>query len=240
MQHIDEIHLKWSDFSNDPKMADIHAAKVLHERLKKEKGLFVVLIKWGAHVHYEGRYPGEKREHQHYLPKLDAGERHTLDKRREIINSFKNAVRFNVDGFVAALLGDDPLSLPDTTVLWVSDHGQSFQEDGQIESHSSGYLEQALVPFMLFSTEPWVSEHVRRPEAIGGTLSQLNIYPTLISVFERRQDISRGDFLSLFWSGEWRSPPLFYISGGSLWNSVLSTPLVSNDRVVLRSEKYMY
>ena len=240
MQHIDEIHLKWSDFSNDPKIADINAAKVLHERLKREKGLFVVLIKWGAHVHYEGRYPGEKREHQHYLPKLDVGERHTLDKRREIINSFKNAVRFNVDGFVAALLGDEPLSLPDTTILWVSDHGQSFQEDGQIEPHSTGYLEQALVPFMLFSTEPWVSEHVRRPEAIGGTLSQLNIYPTLMSVFERRQNVRRGDFLSLFWSGEWRSPPLFYISGGSLWNSALSAPLVSNDRVVLRSEKYMY
>lgn len=240
MQYIDEIHLKWSDFSNDPKMADINAAEILHERLKNEKGLFVVLIKWGAHVHYEGRYPGEKEEHQHYLPKLREGERHTLGKRREIVNSFKNAVRFNVDGFVAALLGDEPLSLPDTTILWVSDHGQSFQEDGQIEPHSTGYLEQALVPFMLFSTEPWVSEHVRRPEAIGGTLSQLNIYPTLMSVFERRQNVRRGDFLSLFWNGEWRSPPLFYISGGSLWNSALSAPLVSNDRVVLRSEKYMY
>ncbi|MDO4785871.1 MAG: hypothetical protein Q4A13_02930, partial [Fretibacterium sp.] len=175
-----------------------------------------------------------------YLPKLREGERHTLGKRREIVNSFKNAVRFNVDGFFAALLGDEPLALSDTTILWVSDHGQSFQEDGQIEPHSTGYLEQALVPFTLFSTEPWVLEHVRCPEVVRGTLSQLNIYPTLTSIFERRQDVRRDGFLSLFWSGEWSSPPLFYISGGSLWDAVLSTPTIKNNKMVLRSEKYMY
>ncbi len=240
MQYIDDVLLKWSDFSTNPKLADIKAAEVLHERLKNEKGLFVVLIKWGAHVHYEGRYPGEKEEHQHYLPKLREGERHTLGKRREIVNSFKNAVRFNVDGFFAALLGDEPLTLSDTTILWVSDHGQSFQEDGQIEPHSTGYLEQALVPFTLFSTEPWVLEHVRRPEAVRGTLSQLNIYPTLTSIFERRQDVRRDGFLSLFWNGEWSSPPLFYISGGSLWDAVLSKPTLKDNKMMLRSEKYMY
>ena len=93
---------------------------------------------------------------------------------------------------------------------------------------------------MLFSTEPWVLEHLRRPETIEGTLSQLNIYPTLTSVFERRRDVRRGDFLSLFWDGEWSFPPLFYISGGSLWDAVLSNPEVKNNKIILRTEKYLY
>lgn len=242
MQYIDETYLKWSDFSHDPKLADIKAAEALHERLEKEKGLFVVLVKWGAHVHYEGRYPGKEKQHQHYLPKLDEGERHTLSKRREIINSFKNAVRFNVDGFFSALLGDLRRISPikNTTVLWVSDHGQSFQEDGQLEPHSSQYVEQALVPFVLFSTAPWVLEHLRRPEEIKGTLSQLNIYPTLTSIFERRREVRREGFLSLFWPEDWEFPPLFYVSGGALWNSELWKPEVRDGTILLRTEKYMY
>ena len=86
----------------------------------------------------------------------------------------------------------------------MSDHGQSFQEDGQLEPHSSQYVEQALVPFVVFSTAPWVLEHLRRPEEIKGTLSQLNIYPTLTSIFERRREVRREGFLSLFWPEDWK------------------------------------
>lgn len=235
MAFVDEERFGWSGFSMDPKMADLLAARYLRSRFEEERGLFVVLCKWGVHVHYEARYPGKDPEHQHYLPKLDEGEHHDLTKRQKIINSYKNAIRFNIDSFFSELFGGGGMP-PDTTVLWVSDHGQSFQEDGQLGPHGGDSLEPALIPLVVFSTEPWVSQNIKRPQNMG-TLSQLNVYPTLCSVLERRTNVRGGDYLSLFWKGEWRNPPLLY--GGVLGGEATQAP-TKDGKVLLRTEKYVY
>jgi glucan phosphoethanolaminetransferase (alkaline phosphatase superfamily) len=239
MECVDEAHLKWRDFSSDPQKADIAAATWARKRMSEEKGLFIVLLKWGVHVHYEARYPGSLPEHRHFLPKLEAGERHSPEKRREIVNSYKNALRYNVDGFFSALLGEDPRSLEDTTILWTSDHGQSLQEDGQLEPHGSRYLEQALTPFMLFSTNRWVLEHLKRPKDIAFTLSHMNIYPTVRSIMEKKTDIVSGEYASLFYTREAAPPPLRYMYG-SLWDGPVASPDAPNGKLELREEKYLY
>lgn len=238
-KYLDELKVDWSEFSpNNPMMADIAAAEYLRKRFINEKGLFVILCKRGVHVLYESSYPGEDKKYQHYLPKLARGETHSLNKRERIIN-YKNAIRFNIDGFFSALFGDVPDEIQNTTILWTSDHGQSLQEDGQLEPHNSGYLEQAFVPFLIFSTTPWVLENIKRPENISATISHLNIYPSLRSIFEREQNIKQGEFLSLFWQNKWQNPKLFYASGG-LWHEDVHFPSVLNGRVIMRSDKYIY
>ncbi|MDR2174955.1 MAG: sulfatase-like hydrolase/transferase [Synergistaceae bacterium] len=239
MGYVDEVYLKWSVFSSDPKKADIAAAAQLRKRMNEEKGLFIVLLKWGVHVHYEARYPGSEAEHQHFLPKLEEEERHSSEKRLQIVNSYKNALRYNVDGFFSALLGSDLRSLKNTTILWTSDHGQSLQEDGQLEPHSSSYIEQALVPFVMFSTNRWVLDNLKRPKDIEFTLSHMNIYPSLCSIMEKKTNVINGEYTSLFYTGEPILPPLCYVYG-SLWNGIVAHPDVENNKLKLREEKYLY
>lgn len=239
IETVDELHAGFQEFSNDILLADFEAAKYLNERFRKEEGLFVFLMPRGIHSPYEEQYP-DAPEYCHYLPRMKRGEWYSPQKRREHVNSFKNAVRYHVDGFFEALLGEEPESLRNCSVFWTSDHGQSLMEDGQLESHGSKYLEQALVPFLIFSTEPWLATRIRKPSEALGTLSHMNIYPTLCSLLERAEARSAGAYRSLFFPGEWTYPPLHYIGGGSLWKESPQKPISVNGRIILRSERYLY
>lgn len=234
---VDELYAGFQEFSDDILSADFKAAEYLNERFRREKGLFVFLMPRGIHSPYEEQYP-DAQEHCHYAPRMKRGEWYSPQKRREHVNSFKNAVRYHVDGFFEALLGKDPELLKCCTVFWTSDHGQSLMEDGQLESHGSKYLEQALVPFLIFSTEPWVMARIRKP--VLGTLSHMNINPTVRSLLERVEDRSAGAYRSLFSPGPWSYPPLGYIGGGSLWKESPQNVVSVNGQLVLRTEKYLY
>ena len=243
MAGIDEVYLNDGEFDaqRDYK-ADFNAADFLRHRLSTEKGLFIFLEKMGAHVPYEYRYPGGDERYQVFMPKMSSGEFYSLDKRRKVINSYKNAVRYNLDNFFTHLFGTDPLELKDCTILWTSDHGQSFMEYGQLDFHTTGYLEQALVPFLIFSTDAWVLENLRRPEDISGTLSHLNIDPTIYAVLCRDLGYSSGAYYSLVSAGSWENPPMVYLERGPVWTGRASQPVSTdiNGKIILPLEKYMY
>ena len=239
LNYIDELKTNWTEFSRETKTADIFAAKYLRDLLAHEKGLFVVLCKWGAHTPYEMRYPNDEAQYQNYLPKLKLTEAHSPSNRRKIVNSYKNAVRFNIDGFFSALFADDPDFITNTTIIWVSDHGEMFQEHGVMGPHASPYLESALIPFVIFSTNPWVQENLKKPEAISCTVSQQNIFPTLLSIFEKRTNLSNGNFQSLIWQGDWQNENLFFVDG-ALWHETVLTPEMQNSRIILDTANYMY
>jgi glucan phosphoethanolaminetransferase (alkaline phosphatase superfamily) len=236
MAYVDEFMHQGHDLAPLPMNVDLAAAAFVRKRLASERGLFIVLLKTGAHIRYETRYPRDG-EHCIFSPRLAPREALSLGRRREIVNSYKNALRYNLDGFFRALFEDG--LIPNTTVVYTSDHGQSFQEDGQIESHGSKYLEQALVPLLVFSSDSWVLENLKRP--CRYTLSHMNIYPTISCLLRREpeQKETRGAHQSIVTHDEIEPQRLRYIYGG-LWDGTPVEPPMKDGRVVLREERYMY
>ena len=111
-----------------------------------------------------------------------------------------------------------------------------------LESHGWKWLEQALVPFLIFSTDHWTLEHLRRPADVPGTLSQMNIFPTLCSILCRDLEREPGRYGSLVSDRAWERPELLYIGRGTPWNGDVFTPeLVDADgRIILPTELYIY
>lgn len=238
---INEIYLASGDFDgNHNYNADMNAARFIRERLKNEKGLFIFLEKVGAHIPYENRYPSDKPEHQIFMPKLAKNDFNLFDrKRKEVINSYKNAIRYNLDNFFAALFGENPLELQDCTIIYTSDHAQSLMEYGQKETHGTGYFEQAIVPFLIFSTDDFVLENLLRPDKISGSLTHMNISPTILSIILRDLEKYNNSLVSL---KEWHNPPLIYLKTGTLWDGIISAPVSADfdGKIILDKEKYLY
>ncbi|MBR0149780.1 MAG: sulfatase-like hydrolase/transferase [Synergistaceae bacterium] len=244
MSRVDEVYLNEGEFDAQTNyMADFNAASFIRGRLEKEKGLFIFLEKMGTHVPYEKRYPRDDPANQIFTPKLSDGEFYALDKRRKVINSYKNALRYNLDGFFSRLFGNDPTSLKDCTIIYTSDHGQSLMEhEYLLYSHTTGEFEQALVPFIIFSTDSFTLENLIRPEKISGTLSHLNIYPTICALLRRDVNYSSDIYSSVISRQGWKNPPLIYFMKGALWDGEASAPAsTDNDgKIILPKEKYMY
>lgn len=243
MSRVDEVYLNEGEFDSQKNYeADFNAADFIRRRLKKEKGLFIFLEKMGVHVPYEKRYPGNDPKNQIFMPKLSDGEFYSQEKRRKVINSYKNALKYNLDGFFSRLFGDDPMSLEDCTIIYTSDHGQSFMENGQLYPHTTGELEQSFVPFVIFSTDSFTLENLIRPEEIPGTLSHLNIYPTIYSLLRRDMNHFSGEYNSVISRLESKNPPLIYFRKGALWDGEASDPAPAdrNGKIILPAEKYMY
>ena len=145
-------------------------------------------------------------------------------------------MHFNLNGFFARLFGENPQDLKDCTFIYTSDHGESFGEYGYW-LHGHKWFEQALVPFVIFSTNNWVLENLKKPGEIPGTLSHLNIYPTLRSIIFHDLDYASGEYNSLVSSKEWKNPPLFYLKLGQASEPI---PTDENGKMILSVEKYMY
>lgn len=242
LDRIDEVYLTDRLYNSYGLAPDFNGASFIKQRLSQEKGLFILVIRVGLHVPYEDHYPSDNPEYILYTPKMEKGEWYALDKRQKIINSYKNCMSYNVDSFFSYLTGDNPAAFKNCTIIYTSDHGQSFMEYGQFESHNTRYLEQALVPFLIFSTEPWVLEHLKRPDEIHCTISHFNIAPTLQSIFCRDLDYSSGSYDSLVTSRDFRKPPLIHLNGGTIWTGTPSSPVPTDDngKMILPTEKYMY
>ena len=241
MARINEIYLASGDFDGEHNYnADMNAAKFIRERIKNEKGLFIFLEKVGAHIPCENRYPGENHEHQIFMPKLAKNDFNLFDRKREnLINSYKNAIRYNLDNFFAVLFGENPLELQDCTIIYTSDHAQSLMEYGQKESHGTGYFEQSIVPFLIFSTDSFVLDNLLRPDKISGSLTHMNISPTILSIILRDLEKYNNSLIS---SKRFVNPPLIYLKSGTLWDGLISDPVSadSNGKIIINKEKYIY
>ena len=244
MKRIDEVYLASGDFDGYRNYnADMNAAGFIRKRLNSEKGLFIFLEKVGAHILYENRYPGEETEHQIFMPKMRKNDFSLYDRKRiEVVNSYKNCLCYNIDRFFKALFGENPLMLENCTIIYTSDHGESLMEYNQTDSHGTGYFEQALVPFLIFSSNKWVLDNLLRPDEIHGSLTHLNIPPTISAIISRDLNYSSGAYNSLVSVESWNNPPLVYLKHGALWDGQISEPVSadSNGKIILRREKYLY
>src|SRR5262249_41904407 len=94
--------LRANEIPGDSAFADINAAEYIRKTVNESKGNFIVLIKVGAHFHYERCYPSSEEKYSKFLPKLTPGESYGSSRERTI-NSYKDALSFTVDTFFETL-----------------------------------------------------------------------------------------------------------------------------------------
>lgn len=215
-----DVLLRAHEIAGPSAFADIDAAEYIRKTVRESTGNFIVLIKVGAHFHYERCYPSEEERYSKFMPKLSPGESYGSSRERTI-NSYKNALTFTVDTFFETLMREP---LPNTTVFWTSDHGQSLQEQGQTYTHCKDELEQAVVPFAVISDLPWVRENAT-PPGPALILSHHHLYPSLISLFAKKRELVNAGYRSMFSEKLTEHlPPLHYVYGG-IWASSRTIPV---------------
>jgi glucan phosphoethanolaminetransferase (alkaline phosphatase superfamily) len=212
LEYVDVL-LEGENIPGSDRWADLRVASYLRDLLEHKRGYFVFVVKQGAHFHYENSYPSSDPAYVRFRPTLEATESYRGAKER-MINSYKNAVSFAVDTFFERLL---PATLNNSTILWTSDHGQSLQEAGQTYTHCKSEFEQAVVPLIMISENPWVLHNVYRPDNPRRIVfSHHNIYPTIVSLVSKQSAVSNDEYQSLL-SKSVSQPPLRYVYG-PLWS----------------------
>lgn len=167
---------------------------------------FVYVNKMGVHFPYEGKYPpADARFHptlaQRYFgdladPKVVWPTDPNPAERAKFLNSYLNAVSWNTGHFFDTLLPG--LDLQHTVIIYTSDHGQDFHEDG-----SPGYAThctdgasaagEGIVPLVLLTGSPPLLQRFRDDATRNfGKASQYNVFPTLLSLMGYRlPDVAR-------------------------------------------------
>lgn len=155
---------------------------------------FVYVNKMGVHFPYEGKYPpADARFHptlaQNYFgdlsdPKAALPTDATPEERKKFLNSYLNALSWNAGHFFDELLPG--LDLQNTIIIYTSDHGQNFHEDG-----SSGYAthctdgiasaDEGIVPLVVIAGNPALLQQFRGDAKLNfNKASQYNVFPTLL------------------------------------------------------------
>jgi arylsulfatase A-like enzyme len=121
-------------------------ARRLREIVKSDQPHFIYVNKRGSHFSYAKNYPCAAAS---FLPDMERGESTDLSRER-LINSYKNSLRWNVDGFLKELLSND---LASTVVIYTSDHGQNPMDRGVVLQCNSSdpHVFEGLVPLLVTS-----------------------------------------------------------------------------------------
>lgn len=180
---------------------DFAAAQYLHEILKNTGGNFIWINKMGDHFPYPAVVPPDKNIWQPAEMDLI----YSPDRVVEITNSYDNVLAYNLDTFFKILLGEN--GLPDTTIVYTSDHGQTLSEHGESWPHSGNTRNEALVPLFIIADQPLQVD-------TGYRASHANIFATLLDfmgVPNRARTAPYG--ISLLKARSSDNEPRFYIFG---------------------------
>jgi len=180
---------------------------ILVDRLEQELAAattdtVIVIHMNGSHgPSYYRRYPESFR---YFTPDCRSDELSDCT-REEILNSYDNSIRYT-DWFVAEVLDrlQDAADRFDTSLLYVSDHGESLGEFG-LYLHGTPYFmapkEQTRVPMLLWLSPSFAGEF-RIDDAClrqrqSEPLSHDNLFHSVLGMLDIRTDVRRDD-LDLF------------------------------------------
>ena len=128
---------------------DRKIAKQVNEIFSHSIGNFVFIYKRGVHFPYEKNYPKTAESWQPVYHLKEWNEIPSEDERAAAINSYDNAIRFNLDAFFKSLAPDYQQLPNNTVILYTSDHGESLYANGKA-GHGGKTRGEATVPFLLF------------------------------------------------------------------------------------------
>jgi hypothetical protein len=159
---------------------DREAARIIQSRLTAKKPQFIYLNKRGVHFHYEYFYPNGSRT---FYPCLAAGE--VTRDRTKLINSYKNAIQWAVDGFFQTLLSNAP-DLGNAVVIYTADHGQNLLEDVDPVTHcrEKPTRQEAMVPLLVMTgNRPLFEKFKEAAEINKNRANHFQIFPTILELF---------------------------------------------------------
>jgi len=100
-----------------------------------------------------------------------------LARRERLVNSYDNALHYNLEAFFHGLLGPSESILRDTCILYTSDHAETLSDHGETWGHGRGTPNELLVPAILFA-EPG------RISSLQRTASHSNLFATLLTLMQ--------------------------------------------------------
>jgi lipid A ethanolaminephosphotransferase len=167
---------------------DLEVLRAVREEISGSVPILVYANKNGAHFPYDTAYPADQAI---FTPTIEASSSPTPEIR---VNSYRNAVRWSVDGFFGKLL--DAIDLSDTAVIYTSDHGQQLG-DGRMThcTVENPDPRQGLVPLFVVTG----NEELKKRFASGARLnharaSHFAITPTLLDLMGYPLDKVRSSF----------------------------------------------
>jgi len=178
MQHVDDF--EWMvERRPCERSGDCFIVEKIVETLRRGAPALIYAVKMGAHVPYQERYP---RERQPFAPAL-APDEGMVDRQRTL-NSYYDALRWNVDDFFADLLPQ--IADQSYVLVYTSDHGENIFENGYVVTHCTernAAPTEANVPLFALSTHPATRAALKAAVAHrADRASDYDIFPTLLEV----------------------------------------------------------
>jgi Sulfatase len=165
---------------------DFFVAKRLLEIAAAPEPHFVYVNKWGAHFPFARNYP---RASAIFVPDMEEGESIGADRER-LVNSYKNSMRYNLDGFFRVLLQGD---FRGAAIVYTSDHGLSLLDHDNVLTHCNStdpHDFEALVPLLVLSGDPELQGRFLEAALLNrDRASHFQIFPTLLELlgFDRAE-----------------------------------------------------
>jgi hypothetical protein len=157
------------------KDADLAVLDIIEKEFAKPGHVFIYANKQGMHFPYDQNYDvGNVRYHP---TQTEAGTNDTAS----MINSYRNAVSWNVDAFFAVF--SKRISMKDLAMVYTSDHGQYFAPGEATHCKSSdSHPEMALVPLFAYVDNPaGMAALAVGAERSKGLPNHFQIAPTLLN-----------------------------------------------------------
>jgi lipid A ethanolaminephosphotransferase len=175
IEDIDEVYFLPED-TPAPDL-DFKLLEIVREELKSNQPVFIYANKNGAHFPYDHDYAeSEKR----FVPTMTDSPADTSEAR---INSYRNAVRWSVDGFFDAFFKE--IDLDRTAVIYTSDHGQVFDPHGFTHcSVEEPDPREAVVPLFVTTDDAVLAKRFAEAAGRDGAgQSHFSIAPTILQLF---------------------------------------------------------
>lgn len=177
---------------------DFEAAKTIIKLTSETKYNFIYINKLGVHFPYEGKYPEEFSEHK---PHMSLFEPLGNSTRKQLINSYKNAISWNIDGFFKPLINSGRLQ--NTVVIYTSDHGQNLLDQGTAthcnRNNASPY--QALVPLLIMTRDKTLLDTFKKTSISNkNAASHFNIFPTVLTLMGYPTELVEQDYTKTLFS----------------------------------------
>jgi len=165
-----DVHMTTDDFTATMH-SDKNAAMYIRQLITDTTGNFIVLNKMGMHILYENNYPPSEAHWLPTPPDRDYKHNPTL-----VINAYDNALHYNLETFFQTLM-PDLKELPNTLIVYTSDHGDTLQEHGETWSHCHNTDPEATVPLFIVGK-------LDHSVDTGYSASHVNIMPTILDLMQ--------------------------------------------------------
>ncbi|MFO1123046.1 MAG: sulfatase-like hydrolase/transferase [Hyphomicrobiales bacterium] len=171
-QDIDSFHALRDVSSAE---ADFKLSQIVADELAKPGPVFIYANKNGAHFPYDAAYPAVEA---HYHPTMtEAGTEDPVGR----IASYRNAIAWSVDKFMADFLGRADLA--NTTLVYTSDHGQNLDPGKLTHCVVDNPDERtAMVPLLVATDDAALrAELAAAAQTRRGLASHFQIVPSVLS-----------------------------------------------------------